>query len=511
MKNIFTFFAVILFCGWAQAQGEHEMIVEPTAVGILDQTIIGDTSATGERNDPERVYVLRRGAPYLIGQTLDAADYHLRIKAEEGDGAKPILIFDVGDGGETPSQMFVVSSGGHLTLDGIHVAGQDIIGNYVSRLIRINGDKSKVVIDNCFLDESSQSGFRLNADSIKVFISNTIVTRMGQFNSPDNGRFLDNRGHPLDTLWVYNCVVYDVTSRIYRHGNDNAYLHHAFFDQNTFFGSGQWGLSFSPADELSFTNNIVANPVFLGFTDSIPRYAITIDTFREGDLVDISYNNFFTNPEFDAALPAVAPNTGDTVKSVNGAYFGPQISNAMMASASSTTNINEVLEFANAPNIQQDLIDNTYDSTATIGGWDFSDLSADAVYSAIGGLGIDRYTEFHDFSYSENTTSFTAGNNGQKLGADLTNLGTAIKEDFFVRDNILYYPNPVENQLFIQNLDKAELSLIQIYDLRGVPIQQQRVKGDKAVFNLPNLPTGTYVLTIRDSAGKVSSRKLIKN
>ena len=196
---------------------------------------------------------------------------------------------------------------------------------------------------------------------------------------------------------------------------------------------------------------------------------------------------------------------------MSSAYFGPQISNAMMASASSTTNINEVLEFANAPAVQQDYITSVYDSTATFGEWDFSALSPDETYSQIGGQGIDRYTTFHDFTYSENATSFTAGSQGQKLGADLSNLGTAVKEDFFVRDNILYYPNPVQNQLFIQNLDKAELSLIEIYDLRGVPVRQQRVRSENAVFNLPNLPSGTYVLTVRDSAGKVSSRKLIKN
>ncbi|NND32493.1 MAG: T9SS type A sorting domain-containing protein [Saprospiraceae bacterium] len=511
MKKIFTLFAILCFCGWVQAQDGNELIVEPTDVGILDQTIIGDTTATGERNNPDRVYVLRRGVPYLIGQTIEAEDFHLRIKAEDGDGAKPILIFNVAAGGDIPSQMFVVGTGAHLSLSGLHIAGQDILGRYTNRLIRINGDKSKTTVDDCILDESGQSGFRLNADSIKVFISNSIVTRMGQLNDPNNGRFLDNRGHPIDSLWVYNCIIYDVTSRIYRHGNDDAYLHHAIIDQNTFFGSGQWGFTFSPSDELTFTNNIVANPVFLGYADSLPRYAMTIDTFRDGDFVDVSFNNIFTNPEFDAALPPVSSDTGDSIKSVNGAYFGPQISNAIMASASATTNINEVLEFANAPNPQQDFIDATYDSTAMETSWDFSDLAPDDTYSAIGGQGIDRYTTFHDFTYSENATSFTAGNQGQKLGADLSNLGTAVKEDFFVRDNILYYPNPVQNQLFIQNLDKAELSLIEIYDLRGVPVRQQRVKSESAVFNLPNLPTGTYVLTIRDSAGKVSSRKLIKN
>ncbi len=511
MKKIATLILAMTLVGFLHAQGEHELIIEANEIGILEKTIFGDTTAIGERTDPDRVYVLRRGFPYLINEIIDVADFHLRIKAEAGDGPRPLLLINVTDGGNALSQMFVTSSGGSISLDGVHIAGQDIFGNKILRLIRMNGNNSRVSIDNSILDESGQSGFRLNGDSLKVFISNSIVNRMGQLIDPNNGRFLDNRGHPIDSLWVTNSIIYNITSRIYRHGGPAAYLHHAKFDQNTFFGSGQFGLSFSPADELTFTNNIVANPVFLGYTGP-QRYAITIDTFRQGDDIDVSYNNFFTHPDFDAALPEVSANTGDSVHSVNGAFFGPQISNAIMASASATTNISEVLEFGNAPNVQQDFINNTYDSTATLGTWDFSDLSPDDTYSSIGGAqAVDRYTVFHDFSYPETAESFTAGSNGQKLGADLSTIGTNVREDFFVRDNILFYPNPVQNQLFIQNLDETEFNSITIYDLKGVPVIQQRVRAANTILELPDVPSGTYIMTIRDNAGKISSRKIIKN
>jgi hypothetical protein len=246
MKKLFTLIGCMALMGFLKAQGEHEMVIESNALGILEQTIFGDTMPTGERVDPDRVYVLRRGSPYVINEVIDVADFHLRIKAEEGDGSRPILILNVGDGAAAVEQMFVVSSGGNMTLDGLHLAGQDIFGNYTLRNIRVNGNASRTSINDCVLDDTGQSGFRLNADSIRVFISNSIINRMGQFNSLDNGRFLDNRGHPIDSLWVTNSVIYDITSRIYRHSG-SGYLHHAKFDQNTFFASGQWGLSFSAA------------------------------------------------------------------------------------------------------------------------------------------------------------------------------------------------------------------------------------------------------------------------
>ena len=508
MKKVVTLIALAVMAVGLHAQDEHEMIVEPTDVGVLDQTILGDTTAAGERNDPDRVYVLRRGAPYVVNQLIAVGDFHLRIKAEDGDGARPILISNVDDGGNGLSQMFRTNSGGHLSLQGVHIAGRDILSGLVNRLIRVSGNYSKVVVDDCILDESGQSGFRLNADSIRIFVSNSLINRMGAPTNPNNGRFLDNRGHPIDTLSVKNCVIYATTSRIYRHSGPG-YLHHAFFDQNTFFGSGQWGLTFSPADELKFTNNVFANPVFHGWAGE-QRWAVTIDTLTGNEVIDISYNNFFVDPAWDAALPAVSNNTGDTIYSVNNAFFGPNISEALNASPASTTNISEVLEFSNPPEVATAFIEAAHDTTVSAGPWDFSDLTADEVYSGAGGQGIDRYTIFHDFSYSEAATSFTAGDQGQKLGADLSVLGTAVKEDFFTRDNILYFPNPVRNELFIQNLDKAELSLVQIFDLHGNAIRQQRVNNSNTVFNIPEVPAGIYVLSVKDSSGKISSRKILK-
>jgi len=514
MKQLFTLFT-FLFGLTPMILAQDEMIIEAGPAGTLEQTIFGDTMPTGERTNPNRVYILRRATPYLLAQSMRWGDYDINIKAEEGEGAKPLIVFSPDVGGEGISQVFRTNAGANLSLDGIHLAGRDLLGNAALRAIRIGGDSATVRVNDCIITDVGQSILRFNADGIKAYFTNSLMNRIGQPSNPNNGRFFDTRGNPIDTVWVENCVVYDITSRIYRSADGD--LNYGVFNQNTFYGSAQWGFTFSPANNLIFTNNVVAEPVFLGQTDSTLRYAITMDTFISGQHnVDISYNNIFVSDDFEAALPATRA-SGDSLYSVRNTLFGPNISAAMMESATSTTNISEVLAFTNAPNIPTQFIEADAADTSgsgnrvveEAGDWDFSDLTADATYSGLG-TGNDRYVEFHDFSYPETATSFTAGNAGQKVGADLTNLGTDVKEDFFVSDNILYYPNPVQDELFIQNLDNANLRAVYIYDISGHQLRHQPVQALHTRFQLGSLPVGTYVLTVEDQSGKVSSRKIVK-
>jgi hypothetical protein len=419
-----------------------------------------------------------------------------------------LLLFSVGTGGESIDQLFRLDDGADLTIEDCHISCKDNLGNHFDRAIRMSGDKGKVVIDNCIIDESGQAAFRLNADSIKVFVTNSVINRVGQPTNPSNGRFMDNRGHPLDTVWLENCVIYNVTQRFYRPGGGNLLLN-GIYNQNTFFGSADSGFDWGDVGNLTFTNNIVANCAFFGSTnDSFPQYVLDADTLLNGsENVNISYNNIFFGADYVAATPVTNVN-GDTIKL--GPAYSPVFSDAIMSIASGTTIIAEDLAFTDPPNIPTQFIaagaDTTFDNA---GEWDFSDLTPDAAYTAASG-NVNRYTTLHDFSYPSDAVSASAGTQGQALGASPDTTQTGVKEDYFITNQILYYPNPVKETLFIQNLDRADLDRVSVYDLNGVRLLSQKVSGINTRFNLVGLPQGTYVLTVRDQAGKVSSRKIVK-
>lgn len=83
---------VLLLFGAANSRAQ-ELIVEPFNVSgqYLNEVIAGDTTATGERNDPNRVYVLRRNGVYLVNDDIIVRGFDLRLMTEEGEGEKAII------------------------------------------------------------------------------------------------------------------------------------------------------------------------------------------------------------------------------------------------------------------------------------------------------------------------------------------------------------------------------------------------------------------------------------
>lgn len=62
------------------------------------------------------------------------------------------------------------------------------------------------------------------------------------------------------------------------------------------------------------------------------------------------------------------------------------------------------------------------------------------------------------------------------------------------------YPNPVQDQLNIANLDPQEFDKLFIYNMQGAVVMQQRVSAPQVRLDVSNLPDGVYLLTLRSSS-----------
>jgi len=518
MKKLFYPLAFLL-CASVWVHAQSELIIEPGAPGVINSTIAGDTTATGERNDPDRVYILRRGFPYILTESVEFSDYHLRIKAEAGEGNRPFIIVD--SGADPISQIFRLNGSASLTLEGLHVSGQDILGAYNSRIIRINADNAELRVNDCLLEEIGQACLRVQGDDPKIFVTNSVVRNAGRPFNPDNGRFIDNRGVPIDTLWVENSIIYNVTSRIYRNGSGNA-LNWAKFNQNTFWGIGQHGFTLGNLKDMEFTNNIVGNAVFLGRLEEdqdtleTATYWMEIDTFDAAvNNINISHNNWFLDPQIAAAYPINEPDGRPRIAVNTDLIFDINTQAANSDGGTAETNIIEALTFTNGPVLPLQFITaSAQDTTSgseipTAEPWDFSNLEVDTDLSAIGTGNVDRYRQVHDFSYLTSTNSYSAGDEGQPIGAD-PSIPTAAP-DIFIENGILYYPNPVQDRLILQNLADTGIDQIQLFNLMGQRILQQKTNNDAIVeLHLGSLQAGTYLLSVIDEKGQVSSRKIVK-
>jgi hypothetical protein len=257
--KIMLFSTLMILTGYSMANAQRVKVVEPDnypqSVGALNKAIEEDNSGGGGRaND---IYVLRRGGVYWLDATINH-NFHLHIRAEDGEGAPPIIRPAVDLTG-TARRLF--QSTGHLTLEGVYLSHLSDQGNLVTNFTRVTGDNVRVVIDNCWLEFDGQAFVSLRAKNAKVYITNTKGRNVGANNAGGNGRIVDVRGNDLDSLIIENSTFYNIMYSPYR--GDGGYANYIRINHNTFMdAAANWEFDF--VRELEFTNNQFANMNFRG-------------------------------------------------------------------------------------------------------------------------------------------------------------------------------------------------------------------------------------------------------
>jgi hypothetical protein len=111
-RRLFFILALLSFV-CCVGYGQSELIIEPFSVTqeFLETDILADSLT----RPVDRVYVLRRDGIYYMSISLDVIGYTLRIKAEEGSGAKPVIYAFRNTDGNYNAQIFNVSDAIELT------------------------------------------------------------------------------------------------------------------------------------------------------------------------------------------------------------------------------------------------------------------------------------------------------------------------------------------------------------------------------------------------------------
>jgi hypothetical protein len=215
MKREFYFFIItgILFLSIPAFGQKTVVVVEPDEgieIGALN-------SAISSASDPgNTIFELKRGGIYYLNGTVSHSGYTLHIRAEEGPGHRPILQPAVDELGASPENIF--TSGGSLILEGLYLYGIDELGGTPNRTIVVSGDGNTIITDDCYFDYSNQAFFRLTSANNKIFITNSILRNSIRPENPNNGRIIDTRGNPTDTLVIENCTMYNFSTSIFSLG-----------------------------------------------------------------------------------------------------------------------------------------------------------------------------------------------------------------------------------------------------------------------------------------------------
>jgi hypothetical protein len=124
-------------------------------------------------------------------------------------------------------------------------------------------------------------------------------------------------------------------------------------------------------------------------------------------------------------------------------------------------------------------------------------------------IAIGSTNDFDTINYSSNylrsfAVRFGANNCYGKDGeegkeemiAENANVET---EKIELNTKLVIYPNPVQNQLNVSNLNPEEYDRIIVYNMQGALLQQQAVSATTVRMDISNLADGVYLLTLRSS------------
>jgi hypothetical protein len=527
MNQLFTsiMLAFLLIIMAVPAVAQDTLDVSADGIGTLNDAIAGDTLADGSRN-PNRVYRLSRDAAYLITGSLTVPDgYPMRMVATNGSGHRPMFIPMTDDGGASYRHFWVTGDG---EWKGLYFTNVDDLGNNpvgAKNMFRLQGEGSRYLLYDCYIDGDTQAIFRMNSADEKLFIIDCIFRNMARTADPWDGIAIAARGGYQDTIYVENSTIYAGSNRVIQAFDGvikNAIFNHCTF---AYFGGVQGGnFDLQQTVNLTFTNNVLFDIGFEGHNSRPEAQMLPIDSMNTGDFgtdaerkIKISNNVYGWSPEITAWIESkAAPEAGkDTLWKY---VFQDTVTENMMANFPNMVaenNIMEDLVFSDPPDVtifadySKARYDTDYDNSNN------PDMRVDRngignLYDNFGGYGLAE-DEF-DFDYQPTAAAYTHAEGNYPAG-DLNwfpelkavwegggpnNIDnapiSALPEMFSLVQN---YPNPFNPTTTIEyNLNKPAQVKMVVYNSLGQQV--------KVLVNGQSQKAGSYMVNWdgKDDTGK---------
>ncbi len=303
-KILITFccLAILLLAVSDQLLAQTVIPVEP-GWNTLNAAVAANINPDKTPINPNVIFQLKRGGRYLLNGMIETIGWPLQIVGEEGDGPPPVLQPAVNETGSS-SQHFRC---GDMLLKNVYLLAIDDAGNLKNRIMAINKDSARVVWDHVVFEYSYLHVVNNIAKYTRYHVTNCIIRNMQYNPSWDNGRFIDCRGNPIDSIYIENCTFENMNSDIYT--GWEIPINYFYFNHNTIvnhvrrlWATGKWV-------HATFTNNLFVDAVMKGWTplevrpDSMPDGLIYVDSLGTGASFTeaernflFSHNNWYLSP-----------------------------------------------------------------------------------------------------------------------------------------------------------------------------------------------------------------------
>lgn len=340
-----------------------------SADDLLNNVIAGDTTAAGERNDLDRVYVLERGGIFFVNTTIRNDGWTIDIKAQEGEGARPVIYAVVNPmDGSDPGDMFRIR--GDISLRDLIVVGffepdPTAIASIGNSVVRTDAAGFDIVIDNCLFTQCRGQFVRTQSAARLMKMTNCVLANMGDLGRSNfgAGKGVDFRDTSCDSAIFINNTFVNFQDRIIRHRSSTASIRNLIFDHNTLVNGMSYHGTLAMGwvgENVDITNNLFIDTFVAGAdTDAVRQSEFDecgeLDDYGKAKMTWISsVPNDSTNWNVQAnyyAVSAAVQAFYDGVMATDEAFKGEgdPLTDHIAGKAGVSAFVKEAIEVANRP------------------------------------------------------------------------------------------------------------------------------------------------------------------
>jgi hypothetical protein len=258
----------------AQIPADQKVVViDPAVPGSLETIINGDVDENLNRINPNRVYLLKKDAVYIMNSAIlfggSGADSTSTLIIEGETGGKlPVVLMNPSEGGNA----FTNVVHGSLTIKNVYWPDQALnsTGASLFQMFRTN---QRLILENV-VTESVTNGDLFNLEQVRgtmdIYFKNCYFRDNTQFANPWNfATFARGNGaQAIDTLWIENTTVGNAGLTFFGKGCP---INFTFFNHNTIINVAKYVFFFEQYKEAYFTNNIFVNCNWQGEDDNMGK------------------------------------------------------------------------------------------------------------------------------------------------------------------------------------------------------------------------------------------------
>lgn len=338
-KVTFLLVALVVGCSFAVNAQTTYNVPPPSAT---DTVLLNEFIALNNDTTGVSTYVLQRDGYYVLGGQINYS-HDIVIKAADGDGALPLIIYGVTEEGGS-NGWGVLSTSGDTKLENIELNCSNVLGargNWSNVGLIHSGIGTTVELDGCVVEWCDGPAiWDENGDQQSVILTNNVFRGGGISNGgrwQGFGTLIKNG--TLELYYAENNTFYENYAPLLIH--ENGHFKDMFMNHNTIVSNAQPAVRVLHAANAVFMNNLIVDGFFGGEMavdigdedlDSLPAGVYTIEYYREDTLVPetypleservnlVAFNANYVTPELKAYWDA-APDTfvvADYTKGDNG-------------------------------------------------------------------------------------------------------------------------------------------------------------------------------------------------